>query len=70
VAKKQPRRLSPLTDYKEIARQFHEEVPLYECKNCFRETVHGEETVKSGEVCGNMRNWTCFICGKPMRPLE
>ena len=70
MTKRQPKRLSTLSKYKEIAKQFHEEEPLYECKNCFRETIHGKETVKMGIICGNLLKQICYQCGQQITLIE
>jgi hypothetical protein len=68
MAKRVPKKIS-IDNFIEIAKQFHEEYPLYECKNCFRETMHGSETVKYGEICSSVENYICIYCNNPLTKL-
>jgi len=49
-------------DYKAIAKHYHEEEPIWECKNCFRTTAYGKETIKTGIVGYGIKKGICPYC--------
>jgi len=55
-----------ISDYREIANRLHEEDPIWQCKNCFRETNYGKESIRWGEISGQLINQTCIYCNEKL----
>lgn len=53
-----------------IAKEYGEEEPIYECKNCFRETKYGRDTMKFGVIGFGIRKGICTYCGEKLSTWE
>jgi hypothetical protein len=60
----------PIKDYREIAKEYGEEDPLWYCKNCTRETKFGKESIKFGMICSKLHEYKCPYCDQLLTKIK